>query len=98
MAAAGSGQENSRRSMVSVRLAPEEEAALKAQAAENGESLSQYIRDLLLQRASTDSGAADFRLYPVSSTGTAGGLALEAVDGTLVPRTTQPYVSALTPR
>jgi len=85
--------------MVSVRLAPEEEAALKAEAAASGETLSQYIRDVLLQRSSAArAGAADFRLYPVSSTVTAGGLALEAVDGAVVPKTTQPYVSTLIPR
>jgi Family of unknown function (DUF6290) len=88
---------DSRKSMVSVRLAPEEEAALKAEAAASGESLSQYIREVLLRRTDTETAAADFRLYPVSSTGTAGGLVLEAVDGALVPRTTQPYVSKLMP-
>ena len=98
MASTEDGQDSSRKSMVSVRLAPEEEAALKAEAASNGETLSQYIRDVLLRRNAPEAGAADFRLYPVSSTGTAGGLALEATDGALVPKTTQPYVSALMPR
>jgi hypothetical protein len=83
--------------MVSVRLAPEEEAALKAEAAANGETLSQYIRDVLLRRSDLETDATDFRLYSVSSTGNAGSLALEAVDGELVSRTTHPYVSTLTP-
>lgn len=98
MASADDRLEGSRKSMVSVRLAPEEEAALKAEATASGESLSQYIRDVLLRRNDSEGGTADFRLYPVSSTGTVGGLALEAVDGVLVPRTTQPYVSTLMPR
>ena len=89
--------QDSRRSMVSVRLAPEEEAALKAEAAANGETLSQYIRDVLLRRNEAQSEAVDFRVYSVSSTATVGALALEAVDGALVPRTSQPYVSALMP-
>lgn len=88
---------DSRKSMVSVRLAPEEEAALKAEAASSGETLSQYIRDVLLRRIDSETEATDFRLYSVSSTGTVGSLALEAVDGELVSRTTHPYVSTLMP-
>lgn len=97
MTVTGPGQENSRKTMVSVRLAPEEEAALKEEAAASGETLSQYIRDVLLRRSGAAAGAVDFRLYPVSSTVATGGLAIEAVDGALVPRTTQPYVSPLVP-
>jgi Mobilization protein NikA len=97
VAATGPGQGNSRKSMVSVRLAPEEEAALKDEAAANGETLSEYIRGLLLRRSDAVAGAVDFRLYPVSSTVAAAGLAIEAADGALVPRTTQPYVSTLVP-
>jgi hypothetical protein len=91
------GQEHSRKTMVSVRLAPEEEAALKEEAAASGETLSQYIRDVLLRRSDAAADSADFRLYPVSSTVAAGGLAIEAADGALVPKTTQPYVSPLMP-
>jgi hypothetical protein len=96
--AADAGQESSRKAMVSIRLSPEEEATLKAEAAAAGETLSQYVRDLLIRHKDADSEAVDYRLYPVSSTGTAGSLALEAVDGSLVPKTAQPYVSPLTPR
>jgi hypothetical protein len=92
------GQDNSRRSMVSVRLSPEEESLLKVEAAASGETLSQYIRDVLLRRRDAAAVAVDFRLYPVSSTAAASGLAIEAIDGMLVPKTTQPYVSKLTPR
>lgn len=98
MAAEG-GRDNSRKTMVSVRLDPEEEAALKAEAAEHGETLSQYIRNLLVRRnSSVNTGAVDFRSYPTSSTGTPGNLALEAANGMLVSKTAQPYVSSLTPR
>ena len=98
MAAEG-GRDSSRKSMVSVRLDPEEEAALKAEATEHGETLSQYIRNLLVRRnSSADAGVVDYRSYPVSSTGTAGNLAIEAADGALVSKTAQPYVSSLTPR
>jgi hypothetical protein len=38
-----------------------------------------------------------FPSIPVSSTVAAGGLAIEAADGALVPKTTQPYVSPLVP-
>lgn len=92
------GQDNSRRSMVSVRLSPEEESLLKVEAAASGETLSQYIRDVLLKRRAAAAGSADFRLYPVSSTVAASGLAIEASGGALVPKTTEPYVSNLTPR
>jgi hypothetical protein len=91
------GQDNSRRSMVSVRLSPEEESLLKVEAAASGETLSHYIRDVLLHRRGAAAGSADYRLYPVSSTAAASGLAIEAVNGVLVPKTTQPYVSNLTP-
>lgn len=84
--------------MLSVRLDPEQEAALRAEAAAAGATLSQYIRDLLIRRNDANSGTVDYRLYPVSSTGTPGGLALEAVNGMLVPKTLHPYVSSLTPR
>ena len=98
MAAEGA-RDNSRKTMISVRLDPEEEAALKAEAAEHGETLSQYIRSLLIRRnGSADTGAVDYRSYPVNSTGTPANLALEADNGMLVPKTTQPYVSSLTPR
>jgi hypothetical protein len=92
------GRENSRKSMVSVRLDPDEEAALRAEAAAAGENLSQYIRSLLIRRNDADSGTVDYHLYPVSYTGTPGSLALEAINGKLMPKTSQPYVSSLIPR
>lgn len=93
------GRDNSRKAMVSVRLDAEEEAALKTEAAEVGETLSQYIRNLLIRRnVGTGSPAVDYRSYPVSSTGTPGSLAIEAEHGVLVPKTAHPYVSSLTPR
>ena len=97
MAASGSGQESGRSSMVSVRLAPEEQEALRAEANANGESLSQFIRDVLLHRSEASGGTADVRLYPVSSTTTTSGLAFEAQDGQIVPRTTYPYVTTVVP-
>ncbi len=97
MSATGPAQENARTAMVSVRLSPEEQDALRAEAAEHGETLSQFIRSLLLRRASSALGAADVSLYPASSTAVVGGLAVEAQDGQLVPRTTHPYVSPIVP-
>lgn len=85
--------EPSRTSMISVRLSREEEEALRAEANENGESLSQFIRDVLRQRSEARRGTADVRLYPVSNSVVAGGLAFEAEDGSLLPRTSRPYVS-----
>jgi hypothetical protein len=81
--------------MVSVRLAPEEQEALRAEAAESGESLSQFIRSALLKRTDSVPPVADLRLYPVSSTVVSGGLAIEARDGQLIPNTTRPYVALL---
>jgi hypothetical protein len=83
--------------MVSVRLAPEEQEVLRAEANEKGESLSQYIRDVLLQRTGSAQAAVDVRLYPASTTSVTGGLAIEAQDGHLVPKTTQPYVVPVVP-
>ena len=97
MAGSGSGQESGRTSMVSVRLAPEEQEALRAEAAANGESLSQFIRDVLLRRGDAQHGTADVRLYPASTTVTTSGLAFEVQDGQVVPRTTQPYVTTIVP-
>jgi hypothetical protein len=97
VAASDSGQERGRTSMVSVRLAPEEQEALRAEAAANGDSLSQFIRDVLLRRGDALRGTADVRLYPSSTTTTASGLAFEAQDGQIVPRTTQPYVTTIVP-
>lgn len=90
-------QDNGRRSMVSVRLSPEEEVALKTEAAQQGETLSQFIRDVLLRRAHAAVGVADVRLYPTSSTVVTVGMALEAEEGRVVPRTPQTYVSPLLP-
>ncbi len=81
-----------RTGMVSVRLSREEEEELRAEASQNGESLSQFIRDVLRRRSEGLHGTADVSLYPVSSSVVAGGLALEAENGSLVPRTTQPHV------
>lgn len=88
-----SGPENGRTAMISVRLAPHEQDALRAEAAEQGESLSQFIRDVLLHRSESRRGVADVSEYPVSNTGVVSGLALESQDGHLVPRTAHPYVA-----
>jgi hypothetical protein len=83
-----------RTSMVSVRLSREEEEALRAEADEQGESLSQFIRDVLRRRGEgLRGGTADLHLYSGTSTTVEGGMAFEAKDGTLVPRTVQPYVT-----
>jgi hypothetical protein len=97
MAATGPDPDNSRTSMVSVRLSREEAEELRAEAARSGKTLSQFVRDVALQRSRQASDAVDLRLYPVSTTTIAGGLAIEARDGQLVPKTTQPYVSAAMP-
>lgn len=97
MAASASGQESGRTSMVSVRLAPEEQEALRAEAAEHGESLSQFIRGVLLRRSDELHGTADVGLYPTSTTTTASGLAFEAQDSHIVPRTIHPYVTTIVP-
>lgn len=83
-----------RTSMVSVRLSPEEEGALRAEADEQGASLSQFIREVLRRRnEGLQGGTADVRLYSSSSTAVESGIAFEAQGGKLVPRTAQPYVT-----
>jgi hypothetical protein len=82
-----------RTSMVSVRLSREEEEQLRLEANEQGESLSQFIRGVLRRRSDTGSGVADVTLYPTTATVVGGGLALEADDGVLVPRTSRPHVT-----
>jgi hypothetical protein len=83
-----------RTSMVSLRLSREEEVALRAEADEQGESLSQFIREVLRRRAEgLRGGTADLRLYSTAYTAVEGGMAFEAKDGTLVPRTVQPYIA-----
>jgi hypothetical protein len=79
--------------MVSVRLSREEEEELRAEANEHGESLSQFIRDVLRRRSESLHGAADVSLYPSSTSVVGSGLALEAENGSLVPRTSRPYVT-----
>jgi hypothetical protein len=84
--------ETPRTAMVSVRLSREEEEQLRAEAAKHGQSLSQFIRDVLRSRGGDDSGVADVTLYPTTATVVGGGLALEADDGVLAPRTSRPHV------
>ena len=80
--------------MVSVRLSREEEEALRAEADEQGASLSQFIREVLRRRnEGLRGGTADVRLYSSSNTAVEGGIAFEAQEGRLVPRTVQPYVT-----
>ena|ERR1700691_2634479 len=90
---ANPSSEAPRTAMVSVRLSREEEEELRAEADESGESLSQFIRDVLRRRSERLHGTADVGLYPVSTSVVAGGLALEAENGSLVPRTSQPQVT-----
>jgi hypothetical protein len=92
---ASSGPDSNRTTMVSIRLAPEEQAALRAEASERGQTLSTFIRDRLLRPGVASSSTADVSLYPASSTAVASGLAIESQDGQLVPRTSHPYVSTL---
>lgn len=88
-----SSPEVPRTAMVSVRLSREEEEELRAEANEHGESLSQFIRGVLRRRSDADHGAADISLYPATTTVVGSGVALEADDGMLVPRTSRPYVT-----
>lgn len=96
MSVSGSGQEQKRRAMVSVRLAPDEEAVLKAEAAERGQTLSQYLRDVLLQQAEAATGVVDLRQFASTTTAVAGGLSFEAEDGQLVPRMAHGYITPIT--
>lgn len=79
--------------MVSVRLSREEEEQLCVEAAKQGQSLSQFIREVLRNRGGDDSGVADVTLYSTTATVVGGGLALEANDGVLAPRTSRPHVT-----
>ncbi len=87
----------SRSSMVSIRLAPEEQEALKAAASENGVSLSQFVRRLLLQR-SDPHGSVTVESPGTTTTAVGVGFAIEERNGQLLPSSATPYVSNLTPQ
>lgn len=79
--------------MVSVRLSRKDEEALRSEAQKSGESLSQYIRSILLGRNDPQPKATETTLYPVSNSLVASGLAFESQDDTFVPRTSTPYIT-----
>jgi hypothetical protein len=91
------GSERSRTAMVSIRLSPAEQEQLRAEASEQGESLSQFIRNVVLRRNDAPHHVADVSLYPTSGTAVTGGLSLEAHDGELLPRTPRVYFTPTTP-
>lgn len=88
-----SKEETTHSSMISVRLSPEVEEALKLEAARSGTTLSQLIRNRLNARDLADRSAADLKVFPLTTTVAISGLALEASDGKLLPKTLHPYVT-----
>ena len=86
-------KEKARSSMVSVRLGAEEQEKVRRMAAEKGASVSQFIRDAVLEQCRI-SVPVDFHSYPSSASVSSSGLILESHDGHLVPRTplNTPYV------
>jgi hypothetical protein len=95
MAVTGDSKDRGRSSMVSVRLGADEEEAVRKMAAEKGASVSQFIRDAVLDRCRLGASSLDIQALPVSASVSASGLVLEARDGQLFPKTVGngPYVS-----
>ena len=67
--ATGSGeiQDRSRSSMVSVRLAPEEQKYVRAEALKRGTSMSQFVREAVLEKCAP-SQSANVNDYVASAT------------------------------
>jgi hypothetical protein len=79
-------------SMVSVRLSPEEERAVREAAGERGESVSSFIRNVVLAEV-RPALAAPLSAATSSSVTRTVGLTLEYVEGgKLMPRSASPLI------
>ena len=89
---ANDARDDSKTTVISVRLAPDEESTLRSAATAHGESLSQFIRSAVLERCSLRVG--NLSDYQTTVT-TSGDLAfVTSEDGrSLLPKTSGgPYV------
>jgi hypothetical protein len=95
MAGSSNKQDTGKGSMVSVRLAADEEKAVRRMAAEKGESMSQVIRDAVMSLCAPVA-SVDYRLVQRSHSVSSSGLVVEAHGGALVPKmvSNQAYVDA----
>ena len=85
----GRGESRRLASMISVRVAPVEEEALREEAARRGETVSTFMRLAALSRAGINGSGAVTVGNPTTTTSTVllGGVTYEsAPDGTLRPR------------
>lgn len=80
--------EAKRSTMISVRLTPDEAEELRREANSAGESLSEFVRKILVKR----SDSLNPEMFPSSSTAVSG-MALEARLGEFIPVSRDPYVS-----
>ena len=83
-------------SMISLRLAREEEESLRRLASERGESLSQFIREAVLEKTAPQPvAAADVSAFATSVTSGTSGIAIENEGGRLIARPIgpEPYVA-----
>jgi hexokinase len=88
----GATEKDSRTSMLSVRLGQEEQDKVRSKAESRGESVSQFIREAVLEKCAP-SVSVPFASYPTSVTATTSGFAMEAHDGVLVPKAIGAYVA-----
>jgi predicted DNA-binding protein len=78
-------EKDSRSGMTSVRLSVREQEAVKELAREKGESVSQYLRGVIMEKCRVDV-PVDYRAYQVATSSTDSGMVVEAHGGYLVPR------------
>ncbi len=78
--------DKTRTGMLSVRLAPDERESVRRIASERGVSVSEVIRQAVLDECRC--GSVDESIFQANRTSTAGGVVLEAHNGQLVPRLT----------
>lgn len=82
--------DNNRSTMLSIRLDPAEQAALRNEAARRGETVSQYVRDAALRRVKPPR-AVDVNTLANPITAVVGSPALVLEDGHLLPSSTTPF-------
>jgi hypothetical protein len=67
----GGMQEQSKSSIVSVRLAPDEQTSVREQASKRGTSMSQFVRDAVLEKCAPPA-SANVNQFAASSTKVVG--------------------------
>ena len=79
-------ERDARTSMLSVRLGQEEQEKVRAVAESRGETVSQFIREAVMDRCDPRE-SAPIDAYQSTSTVVTSGFSLEVQDGQIVPKT-----------